>query len=538
MQAGKILKEYRNAGRNQRKNKDAIPSDNVNAELNFITIDDLIVRMAWRDGIKDITEDKYRKKYKKEYGEKFFKGKVVLVRCGIDAPVDKKGRIAGTERIQLAIPTLKELSGYGARVVIVAHQGRAGKNNFIEFDQHAAIIRKLINKNTHPRRTVKYLGNLTESKVITNKIKGLKNGEILLLNNIRFLIDEVFIQDKAGLRPHEINKGSRFVNILEPIIDFYVNDAFNTSHRKHSSMIGFTQRLNLVGRQMEKEMTENKHVINIIQHPFVPLFGGLKVNDYLGLIKNSVLSEKVPVVLLAGVPGVLAVLSQEIRPGVPYDFGAATNNFLENSANKGLTKFFAQLYERPGGKKKLVAPVDFMVNNDGQILNLTPREIHEHPDKNRFLVWSIGRETTKLFVSYILSSKTMYKKGPVGKSEAPGFEQPEREILTAIMEAQQKGAYTITSGGDSAEIAKKLGFNDKALFSRLSDAGGAFIHVLEGSRIAWPILQLNTHWNIFYGKDLRHGLPFNYHLKSRYRLERTVPANGLPEYLRYDQRQS
>ena len=124
----------------------------------------------------------------------------------------------------------------------------------------------------------------------------------------------------------------------------------------------------------------------------------------------------------------------------------------------------------------------------------------------------------------------------MGKSEEPGFEEPEREILTAIMEAQKNGAYTITSGGDSTEIAKKLGFNDNALFSRLSDAGGAFIHVLEGNRIAWPMLQLNAHWNFFYGKDLRHGLPFNYHLKTRYRLEKTVPANGLPEYLRYDQR--
>lgn len=535
MEVKAILKAYRNPKKKQ-KNKNTTPSDNVNAELNFLTIDDLIVRMALNNGIKNMTEDEYQNKYKQKYGEKLFKGKVVLVRCGIDVPVNKKGRITGTERIQLALPTLKELSGYGARVVAVAHQGRAGKSNFIEFDQHAAVIKKLINRNTHPQRTVKYLGNLTESKVITNTITGLKNGEIAVLNNIRFLIDEVFIQNKAGLRPHEVNKGSRFVNILEPVIEFYVNDAFNTSHRKHSSMIGFTQRLNLVGRQTEKEMTENKQVINIIKYPFVPLFGGMKVTDYLGLIKNSVLSEKVPVVLLAGVPGILAILSREIRPGVPYDFGSSVNNFLENSVSKGLTKFFAQLYERPSCRKKLIAPIDFMVKFDEKILNMTSWEIHEHPAKDRFHVWSIGRETTKLFVSHILSSKTMYKKGPVGKSEESGFEQPEREILTAIMEAQKKGAYTITSGGDSTEIAKKLGFNDQSLFSRLSDAGGAFIHVLEGNRIAWPMLQLNTHWNLFYGKDLRHGLPYNYHLKSRYRLEQTIPVNGLPEYLRYDQR--
>jgi len=165
---------------------------------------------------------------------------------------------------------------------------------------------------------------------------------------------------------------------------------------------------------------------------------------------------------------------------------------------------------------------------------MTPAEIHNHPKKDRLNLWSIGEKTTKRFVSHLLKAKTIYKKGPVGKAEEPGFEGPERSILEAIMRAQENGAYTITSGGDSAEIAKKLGFDEGSLFSRLSDAGGAFVHVLEGNRIAWPMLQLNTHWNLFYGKDLRHGLPFNYTLKSRYRLRLTIPQDGLPEPLRYD----
>jgi len=102
------------------------------------------------------------------------------------------------------------------------------------------------------------------------------------------------------------------------------------------------------------------------------------------------------------------------------------------------------------------------------------------------------------------------------------------------MKAEKNGAYTISSGGDSIEIASKLGFREDRLFSRLSDAGGAFVHVLEGNRIAWPMLQLNTHWNLFYGKNLRSALPFNYNLKSRYRLELTIPQKGLSEALRYE----
>jgi 3-phosphoglycerate kinase len=165
---------------------------------------------------------------------------------------------------------------------------------------------------------------------------------------------------------------------------------------------------------------------------------------------------------------------------------------------------------------------------------LSSREIHNHPKKDQFHLWSIGEKTTRRFVSRLLKAKTIYKKGPVGKCEEPGFDGPERLILEAILKAQRRGAYTISSGGDTTEIAKSLGFDVDALFSRLSDAGGAFVHVLEGNRIAWPMLQLNTHWNLFYGKDLRSGLPPDYSFKSRYHLDLTAPENGLTEALRYD----
>ena len=531
-----IIRHHHNPDRDLRSNQDLPPSDNVNAYLHFLTIDDIIYRLAWNSGTRDITAVEYRTKYKQLFGCEAFGGKTVLVRAGIDVPVDSNGRIAGVERIRRAIPTLEELSGYGARVVVIGHQGRAGKHDFIQLDEHAKTIRKLLNRPWQPKKTVKYLGNLTQEKVITNKIRSLKDGEILVLNNIRFMVDEVFIRDKPGLRPHEVNKGSRFVSVIEPLIDFYVNDAFNTSHRKHASMIGFTNVINLVGRQTQVEMLENKQVIHIIEYPFIPIFGGVKVGDYMGLIKNSVLSEKVPCVLLAGTPGIVALLSKETRPKEWYNFGENTEKFLEKNITKGLVKFFRDLYSRPTSQEKLLAPVDFLVRHDSKIFNMTPTEIHNHPKKDEFDLWSIGEETTKQFVSRLLNAKTIYKKGPVGKAEEPGFEGPERSILKAILQAQRNGAYTITSGGDSIEIARKLGFDEESLFSRLSDAGGAFIHVLEGNRIAWPMLQLNTHWNLFYGKNLRHGLPFNYNLKSRYRLELTIPQNGLPELLRHDSR--
>jgi phosphoglycerate kinase len=534
-----IIGYYEDSLKDLTSSKSLSPSDNVNAHLNFLTIDDVIYRyirnsLSTADARKKVTAEAYEREYRQLYGCKTFGGKTVLVRAGIDAPVSERGRITGTERIRLAIPTIEELSGYGARVIVIGHQGRAGKNAFIGLDQHARIIRRLLNRRGQPKKTVKFLGNLTQEKVITSKIGSLKDGEILVLNNIRFLVDEVFIRGKAGLRPHEVSDGSRYVSIIKPLIDFYVNDAFNTSHRKHSSMIGFTNVLNLVGRQTEIEMSENKQVIHIIDYPFVPVFGGVKVGDYVGLIKNSVFSEKVPCVLLAGLPGIVALLAKEIAPGERYNFGEATQSFLEKHVARGLDKVLRDLYRRPIGRKKLIPPVDFLVQYDSDIFNMTPEEIHNHPKKDQFNLWSIGEKTTKKFVSRLLKARTIYKKGPMGKAEEPGFDGPERAILEAIMKAKQRGAYTITSGGDSTEIAKKLGLDEQSLFSRLSDAGGAFVHVLEGDRIAWPMLQLNTHWNLFYGKELKHGLPFNYVLKPRYRLNLTIPQKPLQKNLRYD----
>ncbi len=529
-----IIRHHQDPDKDLRSDKSLPPSDNVNAYINFLTIDDIIYRVMWNNGLRDVTAVDYNTHYKQVFGQKAFGGKTVLVRVGIDCPVDKNSHITGVERIRLAIPTLEELSGYGARVVIIGHQGRAGKHNFVELDQHARVIRKLINRPWQPKKAVKYMGNLSQEKVIANKVRSLKNGEMLLLNNVRFLIDEVFVLDKPGLRPHELNRGSRIVTILEPLIDFYVNDAFNTSHRKHASIIGFTNVVNLVGRQTEMEMKENRQVLHIIEYPFVPIFGGLKVGDYMGLIKNSVLSDKVPYVLLGGIPGIVALMSKEIRHREWYNFGKTTEECLNQNVSKALVRLFEDLYKREAGREKLIAPVDFLVKYDSEILDLTPEEIHNHPKKDSFHLWSIGEKTTRRFVSLILKAKTIYKKGPIGKSEEPGFEEPERAILKAILKAHDNGAYTISSGGDSMEIAKKLGFSENALFSRLSDAGGAFVHVLEGNRIAWPMLQLNTHWNLFYGRHLRSSLPPHYHLKSRYRLEFTIPRKGLPEALRYD----
>ena len=145
------------------------PSGNVNAHLHFLTLDDIIFRYMWNanppgGALRKVSADAYHKQYRQQYGRKTFKGKTVLVRAGIDAPVDEHGRITGTERIRLAIPTLEELSDYGARVVVIGHQGRAGKSDFIGLEQHARIIRKFMNPLGSPKKNDKISGQLDARK--------------------------------------------------------------------------------------------------------------------------------------------------------------------------------------------------------------------------------------------------------------------------------------------------------------------------------------------------------------------------------------
>ncbi len=151
-----IVRHHCNPSTDLESSRSSSDYDNVNAYINFLTIDDIIYRIMWNHGLRDITAVEYNTQYKQRFGTKAFGGKAVLVRAGIDVPVDRKGRISGVERIRRAIPTLEELSGYGARVVVIGHQGRAGKRNFMELDQHARVIRRFLNASSEPKKTVNY----------------------------------------------------------------------------------------------------------------------------------------------------------------------------------------------------------------------------------------------------------------------------------------------------------------------------------------------------------------------------------------------
>ncbi|MCS7106249.1 MAG: phosphoglycerate kinase, partial [Candidatus Aenigmarchaeota archaeon] len=198
--------------------------------------------------------------------------KTVLLRVDINVPYDvEKKQIQDSERIREHAKTIKELADKKAKVVILAHQGRKGDPDFIHLDQHAKLLSKYVGKE------VQFVDDIIGEKAIS-KIKGLKPGEILLLDNVRFLDEET---EEKSSKDHA---KSNLVKKLSKLADIFVNDAFSASHRSHASIVGFTEVLpSYAGRIMEKELKSEERALNPLgMNVFV--LGGAKPDDCLNIM--------------------------------------------------------------------------------------------------------------------------------------------------------------------------------------------------------------------------------------------------------------
>jgi len=217
-----------------------------------------------------------------------FKGKTVGLRVDINSPIINK-KIVLNQRIVEHSKTIKKLSELGAKVVILAHQGRKGSDDCISLKEHSKLISKEIKKN------VDFI-NEVYSKKVEEKIKSLKNEDILLLENLRFNDDEKNINSKGN----NIKK-------LEKLFDFYVFDAFSVSHREQTSVVGFNKIPNIAGLVMEKELKGLNHIEDS-KHPRVFAFGGAKPDDLVVLMESALDSNSVDSILLSGVIGEIALI--------------------------------------------------------------------------------------------------------------------------------------------------------------------------------------------------------------------------------------
>ena len=374
------------------------------------------------------------------------KGKKVLVRCDFNVPMDENQNITDNNRIVAALPTIKYLLEQDCKIILVSHLGRPKGEFKKEFSLEpvAKELSKLLNMEIIMAKDV--IG-----EDATEKAKNLKPGEILLLENVRF-------------HREETDNDPEFSKKLASMAEIFVNDAFGTAHRAHSSTTGVAEFLPAVsGFLIEKELKFLGNAINNPERPLIAILGGAKVSDKIAVIDNLI--EKVDTLIIGG--------------GMAYTFLKAQGYEIGNSiCEMDKLDLAKQLMEKANKKNvKLLLPIDTKVGkefkSDTESKTVKSTEIP--------LDWQgldIGEETIKLYSEEIKKAKTVIWNGPLGVFEFDQFSVGTIAIAKILAEID---ATTIIGGGDSAAAVKKAGLEDK--ITHVSTGGGASLEFLEGKKL-------------------------------------------------------
>ena len=374
-------------------------------------------------------------------------GKKVLVRCDFNVPLDSEtGKITDNRRIRAALPTIQYLLDHNAKVILCSHLGRPKG----EFNQKYSLkpvaeeLSRLVNRDVKLAKDV--IGE--SAKELTSN---MKEGDIVLLENVRF-------------HKEEEQNDPEYSKALASMAEIYVNDAFGTAHRAHSSTTGVADYLPAVsGFLIEKELEFLGGALENPKHPFVAILGGAKVSDKIGVIEN--LLDKVDTLIIGG--------------GMAYTFYKAQGHHIGTSiCEEDKLDLARSILEKAKQKGvELLLPVDNHVSseysNDGEekIVNST-----EIPDG--FMGLDIGPKTIEKFEAAVKDAKTVVWNGPLGVCEFDKFATGTKAVATMLSKID---ATTIIGGGDSAAAIEKLGLADK--MTHISTGGGASLEFLEGKTL-------------------------------------------------------
>jgi phosphoglycerate kinase len=371
------------------------------------------------------------------------RGKRVILRCDFNVPLNEKGEIEDDFRIKQSIPTIKYLLKNRAKVIIISHLG----------DPNGEVIERL-RLNPVAKLLTQYLEIPIEKasdcvgKEVEEKISKLRDSEILILENLRFHIEEQ-------------NNDERFSKKLAEYGDFYINDAFSVCHREHASIVGLPKYLPAVaGLLLEKEFKVLSRVIENPWRPLVVIIGGAKIIDKLKLVKQFV--EKADHVLVGGKIANAILRVKGICLGLPWP----EEDIVKEVEGLKLTS------------TKLHLPVDALMspNDKGDVY---VREAAPGKLRNDELLLDIGSETIKFFTEIIKDAKMIIWAGPLGFTPNPLFENGTKKIAEAI--ARNHKAYKIAGGGDTILALSK--FNLIKKFDHISTGGGAMLSFLSGKKL-------------------------------------------------------
>lgn len=376
------------------------------------------------------------------------KGKRVLVRCDFNVPM-KEGKISDDTRITASLPTLKKLISDGGRLILCSHMGKPKGEPVPELSLApvAKRLSELLGKEVAFVKNDNVVGDN-----VTAAVNAMKDGDVILLENTRYRVEET-------------KNGENFSKELGELADIFVNDAFGSAHRAHSSTVGVASFVDTTvsGYLMKKEIDFLGNAVEDPKRPFIAVLGGSKVSSKISVIEN--LLEKVDALIIGG--------------GMAYTFvkaqgGKIGKSLLEDEYLDFARKMFDKAKEK---KVKLLIPVDTVVakefSNDVPFHTV---KIDEIPDDEMGL--DIGPETIKLYKDALKEAKTILWNGPMGVFEMSNFAKGTLELAQAMADLD---AITIIGGGDSAAAVKQFNLEDK--MTHISTGGGASLEFLEGTEL-------------------------------------------------------
>lgn len=378
------------------------------------------------------------------------KGKKVLVRVDFNVPLSKENKeeIADDARIKAAIPTIDYLLENGACVILMSHLGRPKGENNADFS-----LKPVANwlENHYGEKFHFLASDLVVDDKVKDEVESLNSGELSLLENTRFVKGET-------------KNDESFAKELASLADIYVNDAFGTSHRAHSSNVGVASLLpSAVGLLIEKEIDIMGKALEDPEHPFVAILGGAKVSDKIGVIDNLI--NKVDTILIGG--------------GMAYTFLKAQGKEIGKSLleEDKMDLSLDLIKKAKANNVEILLPIDAVIADEIKAgVDTQVVDIDSIPTDKEAL--DIGPKTAEMFAEKIKNAKTVVWNGPMGVFEIKEFSNGTNEVAKALADSS---AITIVGGGDSALAIEMAGLKDK--ITHVSTGGGASLEFLEGKTL-------------------------------------------------------
>ncbi|HJT10288.1 MAG TPA: phosphoglycerate kinase [Candidatus Nitrosotalea sp.] len=379
------------------------------------------------------------------------KGKTVFLRVDMNCPIDPVTmKIIETSRIKESTESLKDLEG--AKVVITSHQGRVGNKDYTGMENHAKVLEEILG------RKIKYVEDVIGSEA-QNTIKNMKDGDIVLLDNVRLCAEENY-EFSASAAAETI-----MVKRLSKLFDLCVLDSFPSSHRAHPSIIGFAHVLPAcAGRLVEREVRKLDEIMTVTKGPHVVVLGGSKVIDRLEAIKELIQNGRADQVLLTGV---IANVFLRAQGRIKFPLGIKREEEVVQKAHSLIGEY----------PDVFSVPVDIAVERNGKRVEMDVRELVKGDS-----VFDLGPKTVEYYLKSIQGAGTVFMSGPAGFFENENFKFGTEELLKGVANSF---ATTIVSGGHLTAALKRYGLTEK--INHISTAGGALVLYLTGVKL--PMIQ-------------------------------------------------